>query len=569
VDSAEGFFIRSIFGIFSTDYKFSRANLSLPAVRQVRSTRRRFTHYAKSHLDNQRSLTPPTPPGVKTLVRIALPAIVLIFYVTASLHFAYTPDDTYIYLQFAKNIVRGDGFAFNAGEPTYGITSPLWVLLISAGGLFGLDLYIVAKVLDLVFASLALLVLYVFSLEVMRNHVAVLCATLPFSINIWFLRWAGTGMETSFAVLLLLLTLLYCLRNEYFFAIVVAALLTLTRPEAWLLTVLILLDVYVNSVDRRRGMKMALSLCALYGAFLLPWFAFAQLTFGTIIPNTALAKASFGLHVEDFTWTLTDIARTLAVSDGVAVVLLLVGVLILVRKRRTVISMDNDGGDEQPVSNLQYLRQHIVPLAWVIALPVLYILTNANVISRYLLLVTPVIIVYAFAVLWRILTLRGKERLRVLTTVVLTAVILAQNQFLYYKHVKPSIEAFTQGMQECFIPIALWLREHTPESTQVFVPDVGAIGYYSDRTICDPMGLVSPEFLPLLKSGYTLDRMMKEEMYRTMCQASYVAHRSFDGIAFASDELEPIMTRVVFGLGLSDPRTVYYTLYRVHQSPSE
>lgn len=497
---------------------------------------------------------------LKNIVRITLPGIVLIFYVTASMHFSYTPDDTYIYLQFAKNIVAGDGFAFNAGQPTYGVTSPLWLLLIAAGGLFGIDLYMAAKVLDLVFASLSLLVLYRLSFEVIRNHIGALCATLAFSVNMWFIRWAGTGMEASLAVLLVLLTVLYTLKNEFFLAIVFSALLTLTRPEAWLLTVLILVDLYINSVDKRRGFKMVVSLAAIYAALLAPWFIYALTTFGTVVPNTALAKSGFGFHIDDFTWTLTDIVKTLVVSDGLAVGLVLMGLIVLVRKRDASADYDSDG---EEITNRQYLQLHFLPLTWIVALPLLYLATNANVISRYLLLITPLSIAYAFALLWRILALIRKEHLRILSTLAFTAVVLAQNQFVYYTYVKPSITAFTQGMDECFIPIGKWLRENTPEDATVFVPDVGAIGYYANRSVCDPMGLISPEYLPLVRTGYTLERMMKEKLYRTMCGASYVVHRSYTGTEFASDELEPVITKVVFGLGLSDPRTVYYTVYKV------
>ncbi|HKW50623.1 MAG TPA: hypothetical protein VJQ53_02725, partial [Candidatus Eisenbacteria bacterium] len=48
----------------------------------------------------------------------------------------YLTDDTFIHLQFAKNLIGGHGFAFNAGEPTYGSTSPLWVLLLAGVGRF-------------------------------------------------------------------------------------------------------------------------------------------------------------------------------------------------------------------------------------------------------------------------------------------------------------------------------------------------------------------------------------------------------------------------------------------------
>ncbi|HYN65111.1 MAG TPA: hypothetical protein VES36_10960, partial [Candidatus Limnocylindrales bacterium] len=40
-------------------------------------------------------------------------------------------DDAFITLQFARNLGRGNGFVFNPGEPIFGSTSPLAVLLLA------------------------------------------------------------------------------------------------------------------------------------------------------------------------------------------------------------------------------------------------------------------------------------------------------------------------------------------------------------------------------------------------------------------------------------------------------
>jgi hypothetical protein len=83
------------------------------------------------------------PPGNELLVRVllvaALPVIVLVSFAIAASHFRYTPDGTYIYLQFARNVLHGGGIAFNAGHPTYGVTGPLWMFIFASGGLFGAD----------------------------------------------------------------------------------------------------------------------------------------------------------------------------------------------------------------------------------------------------------------------------------------------------------------------------------------------------------------------------------------------------------------------------------------------
>src|SRR5258708_25059562 len=136
-------------------------------------------------------------PLSKWMLVIALPVIVALFYFSASLHFGYTPDDTYIYLRFAKNLVQGNGISFNPGVPSYGFTSPLWLFIISLGGAMGVDVYMAAKAIDLVFASLALIVFYLLSFELIRDAAVSVCATVAFSVNAWLMRWAGTGMETS------------------------------------------------------------------------------------------------------------------------------------------------------------------------------------------------------------------------------------------------------------------------------------------------------------------------------------------------------------------------------------
>src|SRR2546421_1522570 len=44
-------------------------------------------------------------------------------------------DDTYIHCRFAENLLDGKGYLFNPGQVVSADTSPLWVLMIAAGGL--------------------------------------------------------------------------------------------------------------------------------------------------------------------------------------------------------------------------------------------------------------------------------------------------------------------------------------------------------------------------------------------------------------------------------------------------
>jgi hypothetical protein len=498
----------------------------------------------------------------RTLLLISLPLIVLLFYGTASLHFPYTPDDTYIYLQFAKNVTQGNGISFNAGEQTYGITSPLWMFIIALGGKMGVDFYVAAKAIDLVFASLALMAVYLLAFEIIRDVGVALSATVAFSVNAWFLRWSGSGMETSLSVLLTLATLLFCLRNEYFLSVVFAGLLTLTRPEGGLLAGVIAADVLFNSHNRRRALKIALSVLLIYGALILPWLLYASSVFGTPVPNTALGKAGWNLSPGDLLATFSDAVKTLLAADAVAVLVFLgAGFLLFMRFRRGA-DAGRDAGRAEYVS-----RQSLPGIVWVAGLLLLYVVSGTNVVSRYLLMTSPLITIYAFFFLYELLAASPWRRGASAGVIVLTALIMLQNQIVYHRYVLPGIEAFEEGMESCLIPIGRWINESTPPGSTVVTGDIGAIGYFSGRKVCDAAGLVSPALLPLIHRGLKPNEIIERKLYEACCAPEYVVHRAPDPEELKSDsDLVPVLSKPFPNMSLNDPRTNYFTVYRVRHA---
>jgi hypothetical protein len=498
----------------------------------------------------------------KRLLQFALPAIVLLFYFTASSHFSYTPDDTYIYLQFAKNFIHGNGISFNAGEPTYGITSPLWLFIISLGGKLGVDLYLAAKGIDLVFASLALIVFYLLAYEIIRDVAVALCVTVAFSLNVWFLRWAGTGMETSLSVFLLLATFLFCLRNEYMLSVVLAALLMSVRPETVLIIGFILVDIYINSVDRRHALKLVGALLLLFVVLLAPWFVYAYITFGTIIPNTALAKSGSMFNIDDIASTIADIVRTLTVSDGIMLIVFIASGILLIMKMRRAILIEGQEQEER----FFLFRQSLIGVGWIIVLPLFYIVTDVNVVSRYLLLMTPLVAIYAYSFFYRVVIKSRWKNFVYSAVFLVTALVMMQSQIVYRIYVVPSIKTFEQGMEQCIIPIGMWLKNNSPPESVVFVSDIGAIGYYSERKVCDGMGLISPAMLALVRRGYTAKKMMEEKIYESQCSADYVVYRSHESEGWqGSANMTPLFTKTFSQMGLSDTRLNFFTVYRVNK----
>ncbi|TAK62139.1 MAG: hypothetical protein EPO24_05190, partial [Bacteroidetes bacterium] len=396
---------------------------------------------------------------IKLLATVGLPIICLVFYITASFHFNYTPDDTYIYLQFARNFVNGYGMSFNAGEPTYGFTSPLWLMVISLGGKMGIDYFIAAKVLDVFLATISLVVFFMLAFEMIRDVITALLATTVFSFNAWFIRWAGTGMETSLAVLLVLLTFWYCIRNEYVLATVFATLLTLVRPESFILIGLIVLDLFINSHNKRRAVKMGIVLLVLYIIFLLPWHIYAYATFGRVFPNTAMAKAGLNFDLSDILYTIADAGGTIALTDGIAaVILLLFGLRFFLKKRNDLKS------EEEEAERFFVFRNVFISAAWIAGIILFYSLTGVNVVSRYLLIIIPPMIIAAFLLMSRVLSQGVSQRIRLIVMVGFTLAFSAQNIVAYHSIVLPRAEAFERGIMEfCFIPMGKWLGANAPE----------------------------------------------------------------------------------------------------------
>lgn len=487
-----------------------------------------------------------------------LPAILLFFYSNAAMHFRYTPDDTYIYLQFARNVVNGDGISFNPGHPVYGITGPAWMALIAVGGLFHIDLLLAAKLIDLFIASMALMMFFFVAFEVIHDTLMALMASLAFAINVWFLRWAGTGMETSLSVLLLLTALWFTLRNEYFLAVVFTAILGMVRPEGWLFLPMICVDLFVNSVDRRRGWKMIGAMVLIFAALITPWLVYASVTFGSFLPNTAFAKSTPGFQVRDVLDTVSDITRTLILSDGISGTVMVLGLMFLWwRSRAGALS------DAEHDANFVIFRSSMLTLGWAALLAAVYCLNGVNVVSRYLLLISPVLVINAFSFFNGVTQFRASRGRALIGATILTAAIMLQNQVSYVLLVKPGIERFQQGMEECFIPIGKWLNRNTLPGTVVFAQDIGALGYFSQREICDAAGLVSAQPLAYLRSGGVIEDMYRNKLYLRW-GADYVVHRAHVPQALADQqELQPLFYRAAPQLDLAAREPMYYTVYKV------
>jgi hypothetical protein len=173
------------------------------------------------------------------------------------------------------------------------------------------------------------------------------------------------------------------------------------------------------------------------------------------------------------------------------------------------------------------------------------------------------IILLTFSVPFRTMHFLQYDKIARGVFVGIASILVMYNIVLFETRVSPQLAAFARGMRECFVYIGTWLNQNTAQNESVLVADIGAIGYYSERRICDAAGLVSSELLPLSRGGYTIEEIIQSEEYKQYCDANYVIKSSTLLSSKHSSSLTPVLTRTMYGLSLASHDSVYYTVFRV------
>ncbi|MFI5370071.1 MAG: hypothetical protein ACHQ52_00840 [Candidatus Eisenbacteria bacterium] len=471
----------------------------------------------------------------------------------------YLTDDTFIHLQYARHLAGGLGLVFNPGERVYGCTSPLWVTLLADGMLFGFDGLKVAKVVGFV-STLASVGLF---LQLMRRTVndawLRAIATVAWAGHAWMIRWSVSGMETPLAVALTLGGFVAFTEGRMWGSRPVRtgalwSLAALTRPEAGMLLLLWGAFLLIDA-DTRDGLRRMLAGTVppllIYGC----WLLFARFYFGTLWPQTLAAKTVGGAPLSLLVAGSQRELELVAATDGVLALLL---VLTLVLGGRAL-------WPSRPTA------QRFLPWCWVIGVPTLYVARGVTVLSRYLLLVLPVLAWLAWRGLerWWLGDTPGPQRVRSarVAFALVGALVLAQNVAVYRAKVVPQVNSFTPALQGSLLRWGGWFRGHTPPEAVIAAPDIGAVGYASDRRIVDLAGLVTPEMVPFL---------MREPMEDAIAGFAFAAFSRPDylmdrdprpfGLLERSKYaacLTPIGHSTVPNLGIARPDPITYSVYRI------
>lgn len=455
----------------------------------------------------------------------------------------YSPDDTFIYMQYARNISGGHGFSFNAGEPSYGVTSPFWVIILSIPYSAGINAFWFSKVLDVICAALSVFVFFrlakiIFSGE-KESFYPLLAASL-FTLNVWFIRWSFTGMETNLGILMMLLVLYFYFNKNYSLSFFMCGLFFLIRPEGFILFLVILICVLIEKSKSYRNIIFCIILFAIS---VVPFLIYSKLTFGTFLSNTTLGKSTLTLNISTITAQIIEIAKTLAPSSGIEILLGII-LIIIALKRKT-------------------LKQYLPLVLWPAGLILLYVITDADIISRYFMIIIPVFTLLAVKFIEIV-----NSKFNYSISLLLFAIILIFSQFSFYKYVKPHTDNFSKGVDECLIPIGKWFNENSPPNSRILVNDVGAIGYYSNKYIIDAAALINRD-LSLNKRimSTPLEERMHPYNLLKFINADYVVERDSvldeKPVTIGGKRLELMYYKLFPGLGISDNTPKFYIVYKV------
>ena len=394
----------------------------------------------------------------------------------------YVVDDTFIHLQFARNLARYHEMSFNHGEPVYGASSPLWVALLALASPLGSP-PLVAQVLGFLFGLGALAVFFLLTRRMFGHPWLAVAATLVLATDPFFLRWSCCGMESSMAALLVFLTLFLHLgeRARAGFPVrapLAAGLSYLLRPETGFLLAVVVADSLARTgPGRRKSLARGASAIVLFFLVAAPWLAYALKVYGTVIPTTALAK---GAHLPLFSRVLPiglRIAQTVLLTHWPQI-LAIGGFLV-------VVALRGRWGDLRAP-----LRKHGPVVLWVAGILGIYC-AGGNVVSRYLLTATPLLTAFALASALALTGegARGRSRWVVGLTALLVAWNLALGSFMF-------ASVRNSDYLRHMTAVGVWLRENTPAGTVVASDEIGIIGYYSERRILDLEGLITPGIIP-------------------------------------------------------------------------
>lgn len=406
-------------------------------------------------------------------------------------------DDAWIHQTYARNLALNGEWAFVSGQPSAGSTSPLWSGLLALGHLLGLAPYGWTYLLGwATLAATGVVGMRAFMrLCPARSGSALWVGS--FLVLEWHLVWAaGSGMETLFFALLVLLTLTYLIREAGNWLIlgVLIGLSVWVRPDGITLLGPAFLTLFFSERTWKSRFLGTVKLGC--GALLLviPYLAFNYVLSGGLWPNTFFAKqAEYAVHRQLPLWRRI-LDQTILPLVGAGAVLAPGFVLFLHRSFRRRAWAILAGG------------------AWLLGYFLLYALrlpvTYQH--GRYVIPAMPVYFLWALAGMacWIQLSTPTLWK-RVIDRAWLGSVALLLIAFWLLGARAYALDVAI--IESEMVATAHWIADNTEPDSLVAAHDIGALGYFGGRQLLDLAGLVSPQVIHFIRDEIHLETFLNDQ----------------------------------------------------------
>lgn len=378
----------------------------------------------------------------------------------------YTQDDVFITFAYSRNLAEGHGLVFNVGERVQGTTTPLWAILMA--GVYGLttDLLHTANFLG----GVGLFITIVIVADLLRPYVSVYgrmaVALLMASAPIFYI---SLGMETLLYCMILATAFWAWSRGKAGWAFLAAAALTWTRADGVVLAGTFGLVALGEFLLKQRRFNDLLRLAFIYFGAIAPWFIFAQLYFGSFLPNTYHAKAEMlkGTIFLDEAWRWRDYLYHNNGLHWLALLFVPLGAVVVMRKMAGLRPVALWAGiylAGYTVLNTSFFWYYTPLFVAGLVLAVIGGEWTATLLAQWL--GRPVMV-------WASLI------------VVLVSAGLGWQQARTFAEPPPRVETYTR--------LGKWIEANTPEDAVIAVGDLGIVGYYARRHTLDSFALITPE----------------------------------------------------------------------------
>jgi hypothetical protein len=209
----------------------------------------------------------------------------------------------------------------------------------------------------------------------------------------------------------------------------------------------------------------------------LPWYLFAYLYFGKILPDTFGAKGGDYTIGRSFFKNIFDIVK---IFGGNYIFLLLISLLSV----SNIVRFFNTG-------KLKYTFVFLVVILYILFYSLF--ISAENIYARYLAITSPVI-----TLLFILFNLYDSFNLQKTKTRFFIAAFLLLVSSVFYSRFDKQLVDNANMIQDS---VVTWAQNNTPQNSYISYATIGKLGYFTDRKVFDPQGLINRDISKYYLAG--------------------------------------------------------------------